>query len=165
MLASNLDFFLGDVTVNLYYFHSVEKRFGNGSKVIRCSYKENFRQVVVHVKIIVMEVTVLLRIKHFEQCRCRVSLEVFSHFVNFVEYNHGVAAATLAHCFYDAAWHCANVGTTMPSNFGFIMQSSQRDALILAVQGLGNRASKRCFTHSGRAIEAQDWSFEIATQL
>ena len=165
MLAGNLDFLLGDVAVDLYHLHAVEQGLGDGAQVVGSGNEQHLRQVVVHVKVVVVEVAVLLGVEHLEQCRGGVALEVLAHLVDLVENNHGVAAVALHHRLDNAAGHSANVGAAVTANLGFVVKAAQRDALILAVQRLGDGASQRCLAHARRAIEADDGRLEVAAQL
>ncbi len=57
------------------------------------------------IDVIVMEPAVLFRIKHFEQCCRRVSLEVASYLVDFVKHHHRIARAAFFQGAYDSSGH------------------------------------------------------------
>ena len=112
-----------------------------------------------------MEVTILFWVKHLEQSRSGVALEVLAHLVNLVKNNHRVATSTFHHGLDNASGHSTNVSTSVTTNLGLVMKTSKRDALILAVQCLGYRAPKRCFANARRTIKADYRSLEVATQF
>ena len=53
----------------------------------------------------------------------------------------------------------------MATDLGLIVQTAERDAHILALQGGGDGAAQRGLAHSGRAVEAEDGRLEVATHL
>ena len=61
--------FLCNVAAYLYHLHSVAQRTRNGADIICCSDKHYFREVIVHVEVIVVESIVLLWVKHLKQGR------------------------------------------------------------------------------------------------
>ena len=63
----NLVLLFRDIAAHLNHLHTVQQRTGNRSQIIGCCYEHYLRQVVVHVQIVVVEGTVLLWVKHFEQ--------------------------------------------------------------------------------------------------
>ena len=71
-----------------------------------------------------MEVPVLFRVKHFEQCRRGVALEVLSHFIDLIEHDDRIIAAALGKSSDNSARHSSNIGATMTSNLGLIMQTT-----------------------------------------
>ena len=59
---------LSDISTQFYYLHTVKQWARYGVEVIGSGYEEYFRQVIVHVKVVIMECAVLFRIKHLKHC-------------------------------------------------------------------------------------------------
>ena len=91
----NFQFLFRNVTAYLDNLHAVEQWTADGRKAVGRSDEQNLGQVIIHVKIIVVEVAVLLGVKHLEQGRRRVALEILSHLVDLVKHDDGIVAATL----------------------------------------------------------------------
>ena len=73
----------------------------------------------------IAEGMILLRIKHLQQGRSGIATEIKSHLVDFVEHEHGVANAHIAHGLNDATGHGADVGAAMPSYFRFVSYAAE----------------------------------------
>ena len=63
----NLVLLFRDIAAHLNHLHTVQQRTGDSSQIVGSRNKHHLRQVVVHVQIVVVEGTVLLWVKHFEQ--------------------------------------------------------------------------------------------------
>ena len=112
-----------------------------------------------------MEGAVLLWVEHLQQGAGGVAvMRVLRHLVNLVEDEDGVRAACLLNVLDDAARHGTNVGATVSANLGLVVQTTQRDAHIFTLQGVGNRLAQRGLTHAWRAIETEDRTLQVATQ-
>ena len=57
-----LNFLLRDVAAQLYNFHTIEQGLGDGAQIIGRSNEEHLREVVVHIEIVVVEGSILLRV-------------------------------------------------------------------------------------------------------
>ena len=108
---------------------------------------------------------VLLRVKHLQQCRRRISLKVLSEFVDFVEYKHRIRTFALDQALNDTPRHSTDISATMTTNFSLIMQSAKRYSHIFTSESIGNRFSERCFTHTRRSIEAKYGSLHVTAQF
>ena len=53
----------------------------------------------------------------------------------------------------------------MATDFGLVVQATQRDTHVLALQRSGDALAQAGLADSGRAIEAEDGRLEVATQL
>ncbi len=101
---------------------------------VRRGDKENLREIVVHVEVVILKGGVLLGIEDFEQRRSRIAAEVGSHLVYFVEKEDRVLGAGALHVLNDLAGQCADVGAAMPANLCLIAHSAEREANELASQ-------------------------------
>ena len=73
-------------------------------------------QVVIDLQVMVVELVVLLGVKHLKQRRSRVATEVHAHLVDFVEQEERVGLlAVLAHRLDDLAGHRADIGAPVAS--------------------------------------------------
>ena len=91
MTLGNLNLLLGDVTAHLDELHTVEQRARYGVEVVCRGDEQYLGEVEVHVKIVVVERVVLLRIEHLKQSRRRVTVHsVLRNLVYLVENEHRI---------------------------------------------------------------------------
>ena len=113
-----------------------------------------------------MESDILLRIKHFEQGRRGVAVNrTFRHFVYLVEDEDGVRTACSLHSLNDSAWHCADVSASVATNLALVVNATQTHSDILPAKRFCNALSEACFSHSRRAIEADDRTLAVLAHL
>ena len=127
---------LGDVAAHLYHLHTVEKGAGNGVQVVRRGDEQHFREVVVHIEIVVVESVVLLRVEHLKQGRGGVAVDgVLRHLVYLVENEHGVRRTGTLNALDDAAGHGADVGAAVTADLRLVVKTAQRHAHVFALHG------------------------------
>src|SRR5208283_1561024 len=160
-LLRDLKFFLLGVAVQPQHFHAVLQRRRNGVHYVRRGYKEDLREIVFHVEVVIDEHEVLLGIKHFKQGGGRVAAEVHRHFVDFIEHEDRILGAGLLHHLNDLAGQGADVSAPVTANFGFVAHSAERHADELASGGLGDRHAQRRFADSRRSDKAKNRAFGI----
>ena len=162
----NLNLLLRDVAAYLDDFHTVEQRLRNGAEVVgRCD-EEHFREVVVNVEVVVVECRVLLGVEHFKHRRCRVAVDgVLCDLVDFVEDEYRVRRSSLLNRLDDTTGHRSHIGAAMSANLALVVQTTQAHTNILALHSGGNRLAQRCLAYARRAIEADDRTLQVATQL
>ena len=130
------------VTSDFDEFHTVEKRGGDCREAVGCRNEEHFGEVIVLVDVVVVELAVLFRVKHFKQSLRWVTLIVGSDLVDFVKYHYGVTgAAFLQRCDYSAG-HRPEIGASVSANLSLVVKSAECDSDILAAQGGGNRLAE-----------------------
>ena len=103
-----------------------------------------------------MECSVLFRVEHFEEGRGGVSLAVGTHLVYFIQNKYRIGGACLYQILDNPSRHGTDIGFTMTANLSFIMHASQRHTDILTLQGGSNGTPQRGFSHTRRAIQADD---------
>ena len=161
----NLCLLFGDVAAYFYQLHTVEERTRNDAQVIGCGDEEHLGEVVIHIEIVVVEGIVLFRVQHFEQGRCWVAVEIaLRHLVNLVEDEDRIAAACLQHVLDDAARHGSHIGAAVTADFGFIVQTAQRHAYILALHGCCDALAQTGLSYARRTVEAEDRTLAAAVQ-
>src|SRR6185437_6809599 len=111
------------------------------------------------------EGVVELRVEDFHERGRRIAPKIHGHLVNFVEDEHGVYRAGLAHHLDDLAGKRANVSAAMAANFGFIAHAAERDAHEFASRGLADGHGEGSLAHTWRADEAENRAFGILDQL
>ena len=104
MLAGDLDLLVFGVARNADDLHAVQQGRRNVERV-RCCHEHDAREIVVDLKIVVVEAVILLGIEHFEQRRGWIAAEVGAHLVNLVEQEQRVRRLRLAHRLDDLAGH------------------------------------------------------------
>ena len=122
--SAYLDFFFLYVARDFDEFHTVEQRPRDGVQVVGRGDKQYFREVVVDVEIIVVKRIVLLRVEHFEKCRCRVALEVVAYFIDFIENEYRIGGSRFLYALNDSSRHGSDISTAMPSYFGLVVQTA-----------------------------------------
>ena len=90
-------------------------------------------------------------------------MRILRHFVNLVENEYGIRGTCLLDVLDDTAGHCSDVGATMAANLSLVVQTTQRNADVFALQGIGNRLSQRRLTHARRTIQAENRRFQITS--
>src|SRR4029079_1833078 len=134
---------------------------GRNVERIRRRHEHHVREVVIDLKIVIVERRILLRVQHFEQRRRRIAAEVLTHLVDLVQEEKRVRPLCLFHRLDDLAGHRANVGTAMTADFRFVPDAAQRHAHKFATRRIGNRFAKRSLADAGRTDEAQNGPFQL----
>ncbi len=127
--------------------------------------EQHFGQVVVDVEVVVVERGILLRIKHFEESRSGISVEVLRHLVDLVEHDYGVRGPGPLDGLDDTTRHGTDVGLAVSADFRFVVQTAERNPAILTAQRPGDRFAERGFAHARRPVEAEDGRFHVALEL
>ncbi len=154
MPAGDLYLLLKQITGDVDHLHAVKQRPGDGRQCIGCGNEQNPRQVEVHIHIIIMEMTVLLRIKHLEQSRRRIALIVTACFVYFIEQQHRIDRSGTFYGIYDPAGHRADVCAAVAADLGLVMQSTERDPLVTPAESTSYRLAERSLSNTGSTDEA-----------
>ena len=165
MAAGNLNLFFRDIAAYLNQLHTVQQRSGDGIQIIGSSDEHHFGQIIVHIQKVIMECSILFRVEHFEEGRGGVSLAVGTHLVYFIQNKYRIGGACLYQILDNPSRHGTDIGFTMTANLSFIMHASQRHTDILTLQGCSNGTPQRGFSHTRRAIQADDGGLHIALQL
>lgn len=165
MASCYLHLFLKRITVYFDHLHTVQKSRLDGGKAVGSGYEEHFGQVVARFHEIVVKRIVLFRIQHFEHGRRRVSLHADGEFVYFIQNEHRIGYLSFFKRLYYTSRHSSDICLAVAAYFGFVPQTAERYADVLAPKSFGYRMSERCLTHSWRAVKAQYWSFHIAFQF
>ena len=151
----NLVFLLCGVSCQLYQLHTVEQWSWKPSKVVGCTYEEHIREVIVNVEIVVMECDILLRVKHFEQGRCRVAVDSrLCYLVYLVEDEDRIARADTLQSLHYPSRHSAYVCPSVATYLALVVHASERYAGIFPAHGLCHTLAERCLPHSRRSVEA-----------
>ena len=152
--------FFDKVTAEVYYLHTVKERAVNGSEGVGRSDEQDFRQVKIHIYVVVMEVAVLLRVEYFEEGGCGVAFEVVTYLVNLIEHEHRVGGAYTFHRIDNTPGHSSDICASMPAYLSLIVQAAERYTLVFTPQGFSYRSAERGLTYSGRAHKAQYRGFD-----
>lgn len=117
-------------------------------RLLAVAIKQYFREVVVDVEIIVVKRIILLRVEHFEKCRCRVALEVVAYFIDFIENEYLDGGSRFLYAMNDSSRH----GFRYKYGDALVFRPRRADRLMKHVRicGLVRRRSicpKRFFPH------------------
>ena len=158
-------FFLCDISAYLNQFHSVEQGRRDGSQIIGGSNEHDFGQIIIHIQIVVMECIVLFRVQNFQHSRRRIATMIATQLVDFIQYNNRIGRFSLHQALDNSSWHSTDVCLTMTTDFGFIMDTSQRHSHIFTLKSCSNRSTKRSLTHTRRAIQTNDRRLHVVFQF
>lgn len=144
--------------------HPVQKRARHVVGVRRRQ-EHHVREVVFHLEVVIDEGRVLLGIEHFEHGRSRITTEILTHLVDFIEQNERVRGLRLLQCLDDLARHGADIGPAVAADLGLVAHAAQRDANEFAPRGLRDRLAERGLTDTRRTHEAHDRPLELLRAL
>ncbi len=127
--------------------------------------KEDFREIVLNIKIVILEGMVLFGIEHFEQSRARVATEVGAKFIDFVKQENRINCPGLLHHLNDLARQRADVGATMAANLCFVTHAAERQAHKLPAGSPSDGFTEARFANSRWANKTKNRSLGILYQL
>ena len=139
ILLRDAQFFFFRVAGYFDDLHAVAQRGQDGVDQIGSGDEHDFREIERDPQIMIGEGKVLLWVEHFEQRRRRVSAEVHSHLVDFIEHKNRVVGAALLDALNDPARQCADIGASMAADFRFIPHPAEADPDKLTSKRPGNR--------------------------
>jgi len=141
-LAGDGEFFFFDVTREFNQFHAVQQSWRDGRDGVGSRDEKHLRKIVRNLKIVVRKTEVLLRVKHFQQCRGRIALEISIELIDLIQHEKRIDDFGFCHGLQDTPRQRADISAAMPANFGFVVHTTQRKADELAVHHFCNG-----FTH------------------
>ncbi len=162
--CGNVDLFVLGIAWQADDFHAVEQRRRNVHRVGGTE-EHHVREVIVDLQIMIVEVVVLLRVQHLEQCRGRIAAHVAAHLVDLVEQEQRVAHAHLGHLLDQTARHGTDVGAAMAANLGFVTHTAQRHANKLAIGRTCNGFGEGRLADTGRPYQAEHRPLELLHTL
>ena len=124
----NLKLFFFRVTRKPQNLHTVLQGLRNRVQYVRRAHKHHFRQVVLHVQIMVRERVVQFRVKHFHQRRRGIAAEVRGHLVHFIQHENRIRRARLFHHLNNLAGKGADVRAPVAADFRFVAHPAERHA-------------------------------------
>src|SRR5262249_44690488 len=144
------------VTGQVDHFHAIAQRWWNRSQLARRTDEKYSRKIEREIEIMIRERVVLLRIKDFEQSRCRIAAIIGAELVNLVEHHHRIVPPRATNRLNDAAGHRTDIRAPVATQFSFIAHAAETQSLKLPRHGARNRSPKRRFADAGRAHETQN---------
>ena len=83
--ARYLHLLFKQIAGNFNNFHTVEQRLRQSGECVGCGYEQHVGEVEVHIYIIVVEMAVLFRVQYLEKGCRRITFEIGTDFVHFIE--------------------------------------------------------------------------------
>ena len=163
--AGYLEFFRRCVARQFNDFEPVAQGGMDGIEPIRSGDEEHAGKVERQIEVMIRKGVILLRIEHFEQSRGGIPAEIGPDFVDLVEENDRITAFDASETLNDASGKRADISAAMAANFGFVMHATKGDAGEFPAQGVGDAFAQGGFSHTGRAYEAKNRSFQAVVQL
>ncbi|MNM70670.1 hypothetical protein D3C81_823070 [compost metagenome] len=164
VLDRDVDLLVLGVTRQADDFHAVEQRRRDVHRV-RGAQEHYVGKVVIDFQVMVVEVVVLLGVKHLQQRRRRITAHVAAHLVDLVEQEQRVTHAHLGHLLDQATRHRADVGATVATNLGLVTHATEGHAHELAVGGGSDRLGQRGLADAGRPDQAQHRTADLLDAL
>ena len=160
VLLSDVQLLIFGITGETDHFHTVQQR-GRNVHGVGGRHEHHIAQVVVHFQVVIAERHVLFWIKHFQQCRRRVTAHVRRHLVDLIEQEQRVFNPHFRHLLDQFTRHRTDVGTAVTADFRFITYATQRHTDILTSGRFGDGLTQRGFTHPRRSNQAQNWALDF----
>src|SRR5262245_7219777 len=157
--AGDFDLLILGVAGDADDLHAVHQSRRDVARVGRGD-EHNVRQIVIDLKIVVVEGVVLLRVENFEQSRSRIAAKIGAHLVDLVEQEQRIDLLGLAHRLNDLAGHRADISAPVAPDLGLVAHAAEAHAHELAAGGARHRLTERGLADAGRADQAQDRAFQ-----
>ena len=159
-----MQLFVFRVSRNFHDLHAVSQGTRNTIDVIGRRNKEDFRQILGHLHIMVHKTTVLFRVQHLQQSRRNVPFDILSGLVYFIQKHQriGYFRGTQRAC--QVSGQRADICAPVPSDLCFIIHAAQADPDIFLVQRPGHRLRNRSLACTGRSHKAEDGAFSLICQ-
>ena len=87
------------------------------------------------------------------------------HFVHLIKNENGIRTASSLHALNDTTWHCTNICATMSTYLAFVVNAAKTHPDILPAESFCDALSETSFSHSWRAIQANDRALTILSHL
>ena len=165
VFLGNLQFFLYRIACQFDDFHAVEQGRLDGVERIGCGNEHGAAEVVVHFHVIVVKRGILFRIQYLQQGRTRVSAEVASELVDFVQHKYRIRRACFLEVLYHPARHGADIGFAVAADFCFIVEAAEAHPYIFPSNRACYAASEACFTHTRRAVQTNNRTLQVVFKL
>ena len=156
MIFGNHQLLFVGIRAQLNDLHTVQQRSGNRIQRVGGGDKHYIGKVIGNFQIVVTIGMILLGIQNLQQRSTGVTPVVGTHLVDFVQKQHGIAAACLSHGGHNPAGHGTHIGLPVATDIRLVMDAAQRDPCHFPVQALGNGIGNRGFTHAGRADQTEN---------
>ncbi len=161
----DLIFFVFGVARDAQHFHAILQRLRNGVQHVGGADEHDLREIVFDVEIVVGEGVIQLGVQHFHQRRRRIAAEIHGHLVHFVQHEHGIGGAGLAHHLDDLAGQGADIGAAMAANFSLIAHAAEGYAHEFTSRGAADGHRERSLADAWRPEEAENRALGILYQL
>jgi len=136
--------------------HAILQGVWDGVEHVGRGDEHHLGQVKRHLEVVIGERMVLLRIEDFEERRGRVAAKVEPEFVDLVQHEHGILAASAPHGLDNPAGKGAHVSASVPADLGLVPDTAKADAYERAPERLGDGLAKRGLASAGWPDKAED---------
>ena len=156
MALRDLEFLDCGIPRELDDLHTVQQRFRDRIGRVRRADKQNVRQVIGNIHIVIREAEVLLRIKHLQQRAGRISAVVAAQLVHLIQDNDRIRGTCIFHRIHDTPGHGSDVRSSVTSDLSLIPHAAKGDPHILPSERLRDALADTRLARSGRADEQKD---------
>src|SRR5271165_580499 len=153
---SNVQLFHFGIAGHSNSLHSIAERWWDAFPIVGRTDKNNMTEVERNIQIAVHEIVVLPRIKYLKQSAGRITTDICSDLVDFIQHHHRVAESGSANLLDDPTRHRSDISSPVPPDFSFVANASQGDAREFSAQRIRDRLTQTRLPDSGRSEKAKD---------
>ena len=147
------------------HLHAVEEGLRDGGCGIGRADKEDMREIIGHIQVMVRKRAVLLGVEDFEQRARRIALHGLAELVHLVEHHDRVAHAALVNGVHDASRHCPDVRAPVAADIRLIAHTAEAHARIGAVHGIRDGFPDAGLARARTAHKEQDRARDLSGQV
>ena len=140
---------------------AVAQGFGNSVQRVCRKHKQNVRNIEGNIQIMIAEGNVLFRVEHFQKRARRIALITRTHFIHFVDNEHGRLCFNDFQTLNDFSGHGSDIRAPVPFYFGFVAHTADRKAEKRLVHRARNGTADAGFSDTGRAYQKQDGALAV----
>ena len=156
----DLDLFILGIAFEADDLHPVEQRLRQ-VHAVRGGHEHHIRKIDVDLQIVIVELSVLFGIEHFEQRRSGVAAEILAQLVDLIQQEQRVHRARLLEVGDHLARQAADIGAPMTADFSLVAYAAKGLAHEFASASLGDGAPQRSLADTRRTDETQDRSLQL----
>ena len=165
IVLGDFQFFLCKITAYIDHLHTVLEGRLDGLDIIGRRDEKHIRQIIIYIQIIIMECSILLRIKRFQKSRRRISLYILGKFIHLIEDDDRIGSTRTVDTVQDTSGQSTYVCLSVTADLRLIMHTAESDTYIFTSQSTCYGLSQTGLADSRRAIQTQDRRLHIAFEF
>ena len=158
MALCDLRFFRCSIARKLDHFHTIKQWFRYCINRIGCADEQHIGKIVRYVHIMVGKRAVLLRIKHFQKCTCRIPAIILRQLIHLIKHHDRIRSPASLRAFHDPTGHCAYIRPAMAADLCLITDTPKTNPYVAAMQRLRDTLANTRFSGTRCPHKEQDRS-------